>query len=522
MSSWSPSYITKTKHGVYYFQLRVSRSLATRLGVKSLVYRKSLKTKDKRLALASARRLWLLVHRYSLEGCTVSGSNNEKFSIAHYEQLIENDVEKSKKIKLAIRYLDMWDAIPDWDEESRQNAIEYRTKEDEEAIQYCDENGINLDDYRSASPVTNIESVVVASKALKNKKMSILLEDYLEAKRLDGIAKSTLKTYKGQLDLLIDMFDISSEELTVEDLDYYKSALSKLPSNRKTRAIYRDKSIAEILDMDIPPSHATSSKTKKDSAQRVRSFLGWAIKRKYIDPDVSVALEGAFMKAESISYAAFDDTDIKKLFDSSEYRNGFSKDSYFWLLLLALFTGARQNELCQILVSDVKEFKYKGETNYYIDINNEDDKSLKTTSSIRKVPLHQVVIDLGFINYVEHQKTKDESIVFNDLLGLSKSPAATVSRWFNESYKASCGIKDEGEHRKVFHSFRHTLINHLYQNHSELPIEKIGDIVGHTQKTVTGQHYVGKGNLSLTNRMDVIKKINYNFDFSSIKKLNLD
>jgi len=44
---------------MYYFQIRVVRILKSRLGISSTIYCKSLKTKDKKVALRLARKLWV-------------------------------------------------------------------------------------------------------------------------------------------------------------------------------------------------------------------------------------------------------------------------------------------------------------------------------------------------------------------------------------------------------------------------------------------------------------------------------
>ncbi len=521
MSRGSPSYITKTKHGIYYFQLRISPSLAKKLNIRSLIYRKSLHTKDKRLALASARRLWLSIYNFSIHGAPLPDFKNNNFDADDYEQLMQKDVERSRLIKIAIRYLDMYESIPNWDEDSRQQAIEYRTQEDEYAIKYCSDNDINLDDYRhsESKDTMPLNHQMVHQPSLKPEKLSVLLDMYMADLEINGKSDKTLKTYRGQISKFVDLFVKPSNELTIEDADYFKRALSKLPKNRNLKK-YNSISVDELLRVDIPESDQSSSKTKKDTAQRVRSFLSWAIKRKYIDADVLEVLKGEFTRSTSNSYSPFDNQDLEKLFYSEGYLgpNFFAKHSYFWLPLLALFTGARQGELCQLLVSDMNEFTYKGKTCFYLDINDDGDKRLKTLSSKRRVPLHKELIKLGFLDFVGTQKRLSKQHLFDDLVGLSKSPAQTISRWFNERYKVSCNVKDDGVHRKVFHSFRHTLVDHLYQNHPDIPIEKIGDIVGHTHKTVTGNNYVGKDNLSLENRMDVIKKVNYGTDFSKIRR----
>ena len=67
MSNKSPSYITKSHHGVYYFQIRVDKLLKNRLGINSKLYRKSLKTKDKKTAIKLARKLWVKLYADDIE-----------------------------------------------------------------------------------------------------------------------------------------------------------------------------------------------------------------------------------------------------------------------------------------------------------------------------------------------------------------------------------------------------------------------------------------------------------------------
>ena len=76
----------------------------------------------------------------------------------------------------------------------------------------------------------------------------------------------------------------------------------------------------------------------------------------------------------------------------------------FWLPLLMLLTGARPNEICQLLTSDLKRTD-KG--TWFLDLLDIDDgegKSFKTASSRRRVPLHAELIKLGFIEFVESRK----------------------------------------------------------------------------------------------------------------------
>lgn len=69
--------------------------------------------------------------------------------------------------------------------------------------------------------------------------------------------------------------------------------------------------------------------------------------------------------------------------------------------MLAVHTGARLRELYQLRKEDVRFDPEAGI--HYLDINNDGDtgKSLKTKSSKRKIPIHDKLIELGFLNYVK-------------------------------------------------------------------------------------------------------------------------
>ena len=150
---------------------------------------------------------------------------------------------------------------------------------------------------------------------------------------------------------------------------------------------------------------------------------------------------------------------MNKLFSSEEYQvDGFRKRSdQYWVMLLSLFTGARINELCQLLTKDI----YKSDGVYVIDINDGDNKKVKTKSAVRIIPIHKTLIVLGFIEYLEVISKHNHTKLFPTLKpDKNRNCARHISRFFNEKYKKSsgfiihCGIKkhtDKGV--KVFHSF---------------------------------------------------------------------
>lgn len=78
----------------------------------------------------------------------------------------------------------------------------------------------------------------------------------------------------------------------------------------------------------------------------------------------------------------------------------------YWLISLGLFTGARLEELGQCLVTDIRHEAglWFIDINTYLDGTEESEfeqKSTKTESSIRQVPLHPMLSRMGFLRYVE-------------------------------------------------------------------------------------------------------------------------
>ena len=179
----------------------------------------------------------------------------------------------------------------------------------------------------------------------------------------------------------------------------------------------------------------------------------------------------------------YTESDLSKLFSKSSYpRFEHARPHRYWLPLLALFTGARLNELCQLYLDDVEEVE--GLPCLLIRANHPG-QVIKTVASERVVPLHSQLLKLGFLGFVESQRSIGASRLFPELKlhprqGYSKTP----SRWFS-SYRKGVGFS--GEEKKDFHSFRHTVADHLKQQGVEEP--KIAALLGHQAGGITFGRY---------------------------------
>lgn len=209
------------------------------------------------------------------------------------------------------------------------------------------------------------------------------------------------------------------------------------------------------------------------------------------------------VKGKTDSYKLYTQDDLLKIFGGYVYTNAETKRSleypsiYFWLPLLGLYTGARLNELCQLQVKDIKNL----EGIWYIDItcSSEEDEldeifgvqSLKNAASKRGTPIHQQLIDIGFIDFFNERKQvcKPHDQLFDKIVwDPSNNWGKRVGRWYITTYLRN--VQLEEPKGKVFHSYRHSMVNHL-RTVLRIADESIAKVVGHEGETTTAEY--GRG-----------------------------
>ena len=171
-------------------------------------------------------------------------------------------------------------------------------------------------------------------------------------------------------------------------------------------------------------------------------------------------------------------------------------------------------EICQLRIEDV----YQDEGVWIIDINeNNQENKLKNLPSCRGIPLHRILTkDLKFPQYVKFLEGKGERRVFPELRkGVDNRFSKDVSDWFARYRTRYKIVPDKKRGKKDFHSFRHTFINNLKQQ--GISFEMINEVSGHKNKGEGPSRYGKRYNMPLLQKK-VISKLNYDFDFSHLKK----
>jgi len=199
---------------------------------------------------------------------------------------------------------------------------------------------------------------------------------------------------------------------------------------------------------------------------RFATMLNWAVNEEYLGRNPSRGLQVTNTVHPQDRRRPFETWQLRRIFNAPIYTgcrddghgyavvgNRIASGARYWVPLIALLSGMRLNEVCQMDVTDVRACG--GVICFVIterSLSGSRDKSLKTKSSERLVPLHPKLLSLGLMAFVEKKAVSGASKLFDDLpLGKRGFRSVAFSRWFSRFLISA----DASSTRTCFHSFRH-------------------------------------------------------------------
>jgi integrase len=351
-------------------------------------------------------------------------------------------------------------------------------------------------------------------RARKNSSGSLqkVIEAYASEQDLGGNwTPRTKLEVEACLNLLLSFCgNVSISSITFKVMRDFKQALMKLPANMRKMPQYRNKSVHELLKMDIE---------KPMSPITVNKYLGcasalfkYAVRNGYMPQNPGESMHISISRRDDEFRAVFSDEDLRNLFHSPEYINDTHKRPFeFWLPVLALFTGCRLEELAQLHLEDIQEV----DRVWVFDINTKGEKRVKTKAGIRVVPIHPFILnELHILGYVDTLRSMGHQRLFPELPKRPCGYGQNAGNWFAK-YRKRCGIVSNGE-RRDFHSFRHTLANVLKQNHS-IDSVMISELLGHEVGSITMGRY-GKRYSPRMLLEEAVMKVRYGVDLGHLMK----
>ncbi len=345
-------------------------------------------------------------------------------------------------------------------------------------------------------------------------RLSKVIDDYTEEnKRAGNWSKRTIPEYNTCAKLMLKVFgDVPINTITFESGIYLKDTLTSLPPNILNSKKYKNRSIDEILSSN--PEKTLSVKTVNKYLDFASGLFKYACKHnKNFRHNPVEGLRIRQRKRAGDNRAPYNEEDLKTLFHSPEYLKDKHRYSYcFWLPVLALYTGCRLEELCQLHTDDIKQM---GDI-WVLDINEDTpDKKLKTLSSKRIIPLHpRLTDDLHFPEFVGKLKEAGEQRVFPDLNKIGDRYGHGPGRWFGRYKKRQGIVPDEKGRAKDFHSFRKTFTTKL--RHNGVEHYMIKELDGHSIKDITVDVYSDRFPAKVLLESAILN-LDYSIDLSHLK-----
>jgi integrase len=202
----------------------------------------------------------------------------------------------------------------------------------------------------------------------------------------------------------------------------------------------------------------------------------------------------------------FTDAELQTLFDALpreiEPAKHTPETALPWVALIALYSGARLEEIAQLTTADIRNEGANGASVWVIDIHNGGTNKLKNETSARLVPVHSALVRAGFLDYV---KALPAGSLFPGLVR-RESKGGKIGARLGELFRkklVALGLKRDG---LCFHSFRHTVAGRL--DAAGVPINDAARVLGHA---VPGMSYgtYSQGGPGLIRVKDVVEKITY-------------
>jgi len=359
---------------------------------------------------------------------------------------------------------------------------------------------------------------------------AVLINHNKPACKLENIIKGYLKelepnmaprSFKDQADCLnylIDYFgaDHSITRVGVEQVQDIKNKLQVTPIGRNKGKFTKNKPLLEQItiaeDKDLDTLSATS----------VNKYLGyfsclfdWAKSNKLIEDNLFDGIRIKNSKKDN-RRNLFKKDEVALILEELKTNSGglVKTKSQYWGSLIAVYTGARRNEISALTVDDVKQDKDSGI--WYFNISDEEEgKDLKSEAANRLVPIHSALIDLGFLDYWEEAKEVIKTFPDTDrmLARLLYDFTYTehdkwgrkLGQFMNDRLLKHLGL--HAKNKKTLHSLRHSFIT--YMDVAGVEVTTIKSMVGHEQGTVTHGIYTHYGLDHLKQFKEAIEKLPY-------------
>ncbi|MEE8629165.1 MULTISPECIES: site-specific integrase [Methylobacterium] len=291
---------------------------------------------------------------------------------------------------------------------------------------------------------------------------------------------------------------------TRKDAGHFRSLVERLPNDYGKHPRYRNLTVDEILAAHeaLPDKQRTqpiTQRTVKRHFSALSALWTAAVARDEAATNIFLGFRFSNTRKASEQRAMWERDELARLFATPIWAGCASpgrrttpgtlilRDEKFWLPLIAVFSGMRQEEICQLHAEDIRQ----DEGIWFIDINDRPPRKLKNATAVRRVPIHSQLIRLGFLAHVDAQRRRRQDRIFPTLEpgGADGRLGHAFTKWFTR-YRRDVKLYRQG---LDFHSFRHTATTLMHQAGTATAV--IDHVTGHVTPGETAR-YTKRSSLS--------------------------
>lgn len=444
--------------------------------LKTSEFKTSLRTQDRRKATPAAYRLAGGVKSlfFTLDEVLSKMSCDGEYSEEDIAAVL-NEIEQEEAALIASLSPIARKIIADRDREKASILAKANQREKQAELKTKAEAFDKLLSVGFSVPAPGQPVVAEVNRRSKAPRLSVIRESHLGSLNKSTIAANKKTTASKWWDAFIELVgDKQASDLEQIDIDCYLEEICFLPSQDGAPE-YRQLSYKEKIRL-----------CKKNKAETIskKSFVN-----NYKAP-IKKFVEYGYLEFKSVGFKKLVVNDsnryngnqesskgeqrpltideVNKLVNNDVMKGYISKPDtmhFYWLPVLALFSGARLNELCQLHpTKDIRQDENTGV--WFFEVTEGDDGEVaqfaKSEAAKREVPLHQKLIDLGFIDYVLSRRSENAPILFpfqprknGDVFRAGDNAGQEFTK-----YLKKVGLHDSTAGNKVagLHSLRKTFI----------------------------------------------------------------
>lgn len=335
--------------------------------------------------------------------------------------------------------------------------------------------------------------------------------DSFIAERIRGEewALRTIDARKSQLSILSQILGSDCDIASIGNAQTakVKKILQDIPKHMNKKAETKGLPLMEAIE--VPDLEKLSVKTVNEYIGTYNSLFFWAEKQGFIEKNPFKGLIIKHKKKKKDAKDSFSPEQMRAILNELEnYQPSRKNPSFkYWGTMIAIYTGARLNEICQLYLTDIKQDDNDIWYFHFNDKNTDtpegEEKKLKTEASARRVPIHNTLLSLGLLEYIGSLHAQKQKRLFPELTyAKGHGYGRKLGKWVNTRFLEDLKIKRKG---LSFQSFRHTFITELMNNDVSLGMAQ--DIVGHSKQNVLESVY-NKG-YTLPVLQSAINKLSY-------------